>query len=176
MKTAIEIPKGYDVKKEGKKIIISSNGKENKRELFYPLIDIIITPENIELHSKKENKNVKKMMMTFKSHLENMIIGLKKPFIYKLKICASHYPMTVKVEGNQVIIHNYLGEKVPRKCGIVGNAKVTVNKDEIIVESIDKEAAGMTAGIIEKVSQIKIHDRRIFQDGIYIIEKDGYKI
>jgi large subunit ribosomal protein L6 len=84
--------------------------------------------------------------------------------------------MTVKVEGNQVIIHNYLGEKVPRKCGIVGNAKVTVNKDEIIVESVDKEAAGMTAGIIEKISQIRIHDRRIFQDGIYIIEKDGYKI
>ena len=176
MKTSIDIPKGYTVKKEGKNIIISNKGQENKREIFYPLINITITEENIELESKKENRNIKKMMMTFKSHLENMIRGLDKPFIYKLKICASHYPMTVKVEGNQVIIHNYLGEKVPRKCGIVGNAKVTVNKDEIIIESIDKEAAGMTAGIIEKVSQIKIHDRRIFQDGIYIIEKDGKRI
>lgn len=176
MKTSIEIPKGYTVKKEGKEIIISNKGKENKRELFNPLITTTITSEAIELESKKENRNVKKMMMTFRSHLENMIKGLDKPFIYKLKICASHYPMTVKVEGKQVIIHNYLGEKVPRKCGIVGNAKVTIDKDQIIVESIDKEAAGMTAGIIEKVSQIKIHDRRIFQDGIYIIEKDGRKI
>jgi large subunit ribosomal protein L6 len=176
MNTNIEIPKGYTVKKEEKNIIISNNGKENKREIFHPLINIIITEDNIKLDSKKDNRNIKKIMMTHKSHLKNMIRGLDKPFIYKLKICASHFPMTVKVEGNKVIINNYLGEKVPRKCNIVGNAKVTIIKDEILVESMDKEASGMTAGIIEKTCQIKIHDRRIFQDGIYIIEKDGKRI
>ncbi|MDD4353310.1 MAG: 50S ribosomal protein L6 [Candidatus Nanoarchaeia archaeon] len=176
MKVAIQIPKGYDVKREGKNIAISKNGKENKRELFYPLIDIKVNGEFIELESKIENKNIKKIIMTFESHIKNMIRGLEKPYIYTLKICASHYPMTVKVEGKKVIINNYLGEKVPRHCNIIGNAKVSINKDLIIVESIDKEAAGMTAGIIEKVCQIKIHDRRIFQDGIYIIEKDGKKI
>jgi large subunit ribosomal protein L6 len=176
MKISIEIPKGYAAKKENKELVISSNGKEIKRELFHPLIDIKITGDKIEIESKKENRNMKKIIMTFKAHIDNMIRGLKTPFVYKLKICSSHYPMTVKVEGKQVVINNYLGEKIPRKCNIIGDAKVTINKDEVIVESIDKEAAGMTAGIIEKVSQIKFHDRRVFQDGIYITEKDGKKI
>jgi len=176
MKTAIEIPKGYSVKKEGKMLIISSSGKETKRELFHPMIDIKASGDNIEISSEKDNRNMKKIIMTFQSHIENMIRGLKTPFIYKLKICSSHYPMTVKVEGKKIVINNYLGEKVPRECNIIGNAKVTINKDIITVESVDKEAAGMTAGIIEKVSQIKFHDRRVFQDGIYIIEKDGLKI
>jgi large subunit ribosomal protein L6 len=176
MKMMVGIPKGYSAKMHGKELIVSNSGKENKRELFHPLIVVKVNGENIEIESKKENKNMKKLIMTFEAHIKNMIRGLQKPFTYKLKICSSHYPMTVKVEGKKVVINNYLGEKVPRECNIIGNTKVTINKDEILVESIDKEAAGMTAGIIEKISQIKFHDRRVFQDGVYITEKDGKKI
>ena len=33
-----------------------------------------------------------------------------------------------------------------------------------------------TAGIIERTGQVKNHDNRVFQDGIFIIEKAGKKI
>jgi len=105
-----------------------------------------------------------------------LIKGLSEPFVYKLKICGSHFPITVKVEGKNIIISNYLGEKVPRKCRIVGDAEVKVDGNIITVTSNNKEYAGMTAGIIEKTVQIKLHDRRIFQDGIYITEKAGNKV
>jgi large subunit ribosomal protein L6 len=176
MKTEIELPKDYSAKVAGKNLAIVYNGKENSREIFHPLIAIKIEGSKIILESKKETKNIKKILMTYVSHIENMIQGLKTPFLYKLKICASHYPMTIKVEGKKIIINNYLGKKVPRTCNIVGNASVKIDKDIITVESTDKEAAGMTAGIIEKTCQIRNHDRRIFQDGIYIIEKEGIKI
>lgn len=176
MKSSIQLPQGYQAKIQGKDLIISFGGKEAKRDFFHPMIDIKPQKDEIIIESKKESRNMKKMIMTYHAHITNMIKGLEKPFAYKLKICGSHYPITVKTEGKKIIITNYLGEKVPRTCNIVGDAKVTVNKDEIIVESINKEDAGMTAGIIEKTCQIKIHDRRIFQDGIYIIEKDGRKI
>jgi large subunit ribosomal protein L6 len=176
MKIEIELPKDYSAKMAGKKLAIIYNGKENSREIFHPLIAIKIEGNKIILESKKETKNIKKILMAYSSHIENMIHGLKTPFVYKLKICASHYPMTVKVEGKKIIINNYLGEKVPRTCKIVGNASVKIDKDIITIESVDKESAGMTAGIIEKTCQIRNHDRRIFQDGIYIIEKEGIKI
>ena len=172
----IPLPQGFSAKKQADELIISKGGKEAKRVLFNPMVEIKISANEIILESKKDNRNMKKMIMTFESHIKNMIRGLNKPFIYKLKICSSHYPITVKVEGKSVVILNYLGEKVPRKCNIIGGAKVTINKDIILVESHDKEAAGMTAGIIEKTCQIRIHDRRVFQDGIYITEKDGKKI
>ncbi|MDD5499792.1 MAG: 50S ribosomal protein L6 [Candidatus Nanoarchaeia archaeon] len=176
MNTKIQMPSGFTARKESKELIISAEGKEVKREMFHPLIDLKIKDNEILLDSKKENRNMKKMMMTHSAHIKNMVRGLQKPFTYKLKVCGSHYPITVKVEGKNIIIINYLGQKVPKKCKIVGDAKVTVNKDEITVESMNKEYAGMTAGIIEKTCQVKNYDRRIFQDGIYIIEKDGKKI
>ena len=41
----------------------------------------------------------------------------------------------------------------------------------IYVESCDKELAGQVAADIEQTTRRPGFDRRIFQDGIYIIEK-----
>ncbi len=176
MEVKIPIVEGVQVRREGKELVFSKDGKENRREFYLPTIDIKVGENEIVLSSKKDNRKIKRIMNSFASHIKNLMNGLIKPYVYKLKICGSHFPITVKVEGNYVYISNYFGEKVPRKCRIVGDAKVTVNGDTIIVESTNKEYAGMTAGIIEKTGQITMHDRRVFQDGIYIVEKAGEKV
>ena len=51
-----------------------------------------------------------------------------------------------------------------------------VKGQEIIVEGIDKEATGQTAANIEQATRITKWDRRVFQDGIYIVEKAGKPI
>ena len=53
---------------------------------------------------------------------------------------------------------------------------VKVEGSEIIIESTNKELAGQAAADIEQLTRITNKDRRIFQDGIYITEKDGKKI
>ena len=37
----------------------------------------------------------------------------------------------------------------------------------------NKELVGVTASDIELLTKVKNRDRRIFQDGVYIINKDG---
>lgn len=175
MENKIPILDGVDVTREDKTLVFKKDGKENRRELYHPLIKIEIGNDEITLKTKKDNRKLKKIMNTHTAHINNLMKGLIKPFVYKLKICGSHFPITVKVEGKEVIISNYLGEKVARKCKIVGDAAVKIEGDDIIVESTNKEYAGMTAGIIEKTAQIRMHDRRVFQDGIYITRKAGKK-
>jgi large subunit ribosomal protein L6 len=176
MEKIIPISEGVVVKKEGKELVLTKDGKENRKEVFHPMINISVKDDNIVLSTKKDNRSLKKIFNSFVSHINNLLSGLQEPFVYKLKICGSHFPITVKVEGKDIYISNYLGEKKPRKCKIVGDANVKVQGDIIIVESTNKEHAGMTAGIIEKTSQVRMHDRRVFQDGIYIIEKVGKKV
>ena len=58
-----------------------------------------------------------------------------------------------------------------RKAEIIGNCKVDVQGDEIIITGISKEDVGQTAANIERATWVKARDRRVFSDGIFIIEK-----
>ncbi|MGB1098957.1 MAG: 50S ribosomal protein L6, partial [Poseidonia sp.] len=46
------------------------------------------------------------------------------------------------------------------------------NKVEVTVSGIDKEAVGQTAANIERCTTVKKRDRRVFQDGIYLLNKE----
>lgn len=173
----IDIPSGIEVKVEGNKVLVKGEKGEVQRE-FKLLKGIKISLEDgkIKIISELERRRFKKIVRTIEAHIKNMIKGAQQGFRYRLKICFSHFPINVRVEGDKVIIENFLGERSPRIAKIVGNTKVEVKGDEIIVISADKEAAGQTASNIELATRIRGIDRRVFQDGIYIIEKCGKEI
>ena len=81
--------------------------------------------------------------------------------------------MTMAVKGDTFTVNNYFGERVPRTAKILNNVDVKVsNKTEITVTGIDKEAVGQTAANIERCTTVKNRDRRVFQDGIYLLNKE----
>ena len=45
------------------------------------------------------------------------------------------------------------------------------NKTDVTVSGVDREKVGQTAANIERSCRIKKRDRRVFQDGIYIVSK-----
>jgi len=85
----------------------------------------------------------------------------------------AHFPMQVAItkEGDTVSVSNFLGERKPRIAKIVEGAKVELKGGEIVVSGINKEAVGQTAADIEQTTRIKGYDPRVFQDGIYLVEK-----
>ena len=110
---------------------------------------------------------------TWKAHLNNMVKGVTDGFTYNLKAFYSHFPMTMAVKGDTFTVNNYFGERVPRTAKILNNVDVKVsNKTEITVTGIDKEAVGQTAANIERCTTVKNRDRRVFQDGIYLLNKE----
>ncbi|MGB1588591.1 MAG: 50S ribosomal protein L6 [Poseidonia sp.] len=113
------------------------------------------------------------MAGTWNAHLNNMVKGVSEGFTYNLKAFYSHFPMTLAVNGNTFTVNNYFGERVPRTAEILQNVDVKVsNKVEITVSGIDKESVGQTAANIERCTTVKKRDRRVFQDGIYLLSKE----
>lgn len=167
----IEIPETIEVSIEDSKVNIKSGKEILERRFFYPGIHILKRDGVIILKASKASKNEKRILNTFRAHIRNMIRGLKRGYCYKLKICSSHFPMNVSVEGKNVVIRNFFGEKAPRKAKIVEGVKVEIKGDEIEIKGFDREKVGQTAANIEASTRISKRDRRIFADGIYITDK-----
>jgi len=169
----IIIPEGIEAEINGSTLSIKGKEGESSREFKTDGLMFEKKGNEIIIGSKKATKKEKKMINTTKSHIENMIEGAQKKFEYKLKICFNHFPFTVEVKGNEAFVKNFLGEKIARKLKIPGGVEVKIEKDIITVKSHDKELAGQTAANFETATRIRLRDRRVFQDGIFITDKNG---
>jgi len=79
--------------------------------------------------------------------------------------------MQVRVEGEEVVIENFLGEKAPRRTTIHGETDVAVDEEQLVLSGPDKEDVGQTAADIEQLTKVSGKDTRVFQDGVYITTK-----
>jgi len=172
----IEIPKDIEVNIEEDTLTVKGKEGENKRTFNTNKLIFEKKDNQIIIGNKKATKKEKKMINTITAHIKNMFKGVQEKFEYKLKVCFSHFPMTVNIENNEVTIKNFLGEKIPRKSKIPQGVDAKIDGDIITVNSIDKELAGQAAANFEKATRIRMKDRRVFQDGIFIINKAGKDI
>ena len=172
----IEIPEGIEVEIEGNSVIVKSQEMTSERK--FDLANLILEKKGneITIGNKKSSKKEKRRMNTIAAHIRNMMKGVKEKFEYKLKVCFSHFPITVEVKGNEALVKNFLGERTPRKVKIPKGAEVKVEKDIITITSPNIETAGQSAANFENVTRIVKRDRRVFQDGIFITSKCGEEI
>jgi len=172
METKFVIPEGIEVNIDKNSVRVKGKNGELKRS-FDPSIKIKKDNDEIILLSETERRKQKALTGTIAAHINNMFHGVSDKITYKSKIVYSHFPMTVKVRGNVIIIDNFLGEKHPRKAKINEGVDVKISGQEVTVTGIDKEKVSQTAANLEQATKIKNRDPRVFQDGIYIVVKDG---
>ncbi len=176
VKDEVVIPEGVEVHIDGLKIRVRGPKGEIVRDFgSFKNIKLLREGNKIIVLSYFANRRLKALTYTIGRHVRNMIDGVTKGFRYKLKIVYAHFPATVKVSGDKVIVENFMGEKSPRIAKILGNVKVCVKGDDVIVEGADINEVAQTAANIERATKVADLDRRIFVDGIYIYEK-GYAL
>lgn len=169
----VEIPAGVEVRIEGKKIRVSGPKGVIERDFsFAHGVQIRMDNNRVILESFIANRRLKALLYSIAAHINNMIVGVTKGWRYKLRVVTSHFPVTVRISGNEILIENFLGEKTPRRAKIIEGVKVKMEgKDIIVVEGIDIEKVAQTAANIELATRVKDKDRRIFVDGVYIFDK-----
>lgn len=164
----LEIPKGVTVKLDDATVAVSGPLGKLSRNVYYPGVEVKVDSSRVVVHTDGTRRKVRSIATTTSSHIQNMFTGVTVGFTCKMKVLYSHFPIQVKVEGNRVLVENFLGERKPRAALIVGKeTKVDVAKDRLSVKGIDKEAVGQTAANIEQATRIRNFDPRVFQDGIY---------
>lgn len=148
-----------------------AKGEVEKSLKFSKDIKLEKVGDKVKASSESDTRHVKAEIGSTLAHIRNMITGVTKGYTYKLKVVYSHFPVTVKTEGKKVLVQNFLGEKTSRVGKIVGKVDVKVEGADVTVTGIDVDEVSRTAANIEQCTRITGRDRRIFQDGCWIISK-----
>jgi large subunit ribosomal protein L6 len=172
----VEIPEGIQLSVEGKSILVKGPLGEARKAFSYPKVKIESDGKKVLLSAKNATKREKRMMLTYAAHIRNLFKGVSEGFVYRLKVCHSHFPVSVSVQKGEISVKNLFGENIPRKLALPSDVEVKLNGDIIDVKGIDIEKVGNCATRLEQLTRISNRDRRVFQDGIYIIEKNGKQL
>lgn len=166
-------PEGFSAQLTEGMLTVNKSGKSLSRTLVRPLITSSLKGNELTIAAPKGSKIQLKEVRSLIAHVKNLVRGLQNKFVYQLEACNVHFPMTLKVDGKKLVINNFLGEKTPRFARIEDNVDVEVKGAKVTVSSHDIEAAGRTVSLIERATNVRNRDRRVFQDGIFLTERPG---
>ncbi|MDO8624678.1 MAG: 50S ribosomal protein L6 [Candidatus Diapherotrites archaeon] len=167
----IELPAGVEANVSGMSVTLKAGSRSVSKTFSAEGVQIAKTGNAIVLTADSASNRYVSRMNAMVSHIENLAKGTQQDFQYRMAVVFSHFPMTVNVKDNVVEINNFLGEKKARRAKIIGGCKVSVKGKEVIVSGSNKEMVGQTAANIEGAARVVGRDKRVFQDGIFIVSK-----
>jgi large subunit ribosomal protein L6 len=148
-------------------------GKTRKNFKKIP-VDLQVSGKNITLKSFGTRKKDYAIFKTAESIINTLIKGVQQGYTFKMKIVYAHFPITVKVKDDKILVENFQGERAARISKIVGSTKVVSKGDDVIITGSVLTDVSQTAGSLQQNTKVKNKDHRVFLDGIYLFEKlDG---
>ena len=171
--TRVEIEIPDEVSAEVSNLDLTVEGPEGSvtRTLWYPSVSVSVEDDQVVIASEEADAKTNATVGTFESHVSNMIHGVSEGWEYAMEVYYAHFPMQVDVEGDEVVIENFLGERSERRTPLRGDTEVQVDGEVVTLSGPSKEDVGQTAADIEQLTRVTDKDNRVFQDGVYITQK-----
>ncbi len=169
----VELPKGVAI--TGAKGTVRAKGPKGSLERAFPSDALEIGKASggvtLTLKLPPNRKRAKALLHTWEAHVKNLAAGVNGGFTARMKVVAAHFPMKVAVKDSRLVIENFLGEKYPRSAPLLEGVEAKVDGEFVVLTGADIERVGQTAANIERATRIRDYDPRVFQDGIYLIER-----
>jgi large subunit ribosomal protein L6 len=167
----VAIPQGVKATLKGNTLAILGPKGTLKRTFTHPRISIKVKKDKITIETLMPKRKENALAGTWAAHIGNMVRGVTVGFKFTMKVVYSHFPVKTILKDNQFVIENFLGESYPRSANILGDTKVEIKGDTISLSGINLEDVSQSSANIELATKITNYDPRVFQDGIYLIEK-----
>ncbi|MFA4946564.1 MAG: 50S ribosomal protein L6 [Candidatus Micrarchaeia archaeon] len=167
----MKIPEGVKVEIANGVVKVAGPKGSLSRAYNNRLVSVTIKGNEVEFELLEKTTRAKNASFhTVQAHVRNMFAGANTDYERKLKVVYAHFPISLEVKGDKVLIKNFFGEKTPREAKILPGVKVEIKGQDVIVKGADKDAVGQTASNLAKASYKGKRDERVFQDGIYYDE------
>mmetsp|Transcript_29282 Transcript_29282/g.53058 ORF Transcript_29282/g.53058 Transcript_29282/m.53058 type:complete len:187 (-) Transcript_29282:102-662(-) len=171
----IDIPEGVEVDIKSRRVTVTGPRGTLFRDLSHVNMDLRkVGTKTIRVDLWFANRKQLACVRTVCSHIDNMIVGVTRGFLYKMRFVYSHFPINVTMSGENVEIRNFLGEKRVRKVKLLDGVSYKRSdevKDQIELTGNDIANVSLTCAQIQQSTNVRKKDLRKFLDGIYVSEK-----
>ena len=167
----VKIPGGVKASLEGMHLRVTGPKGQLSRNVRFPQVTVTCDGNEVVIATESRRKEITAMVGTLEAHTKNMFRGVTEGYEYRMKVVYSHFPIQLKLQGNKLEIANFLGEKKARHARIEQGVTAKVGNDEVVLTGIDRELVGTSAANIEHATHIRDRDPRVFQDGIYMVQR-----
>ena len=172
MERDIELPEDVSADLDHLDLTVEGPNGSVTRRLWYPDVSVSVEDDAVVFtYPDDADRQTTATVGTFASHVTNMVHGVTDGWEYEMEVFYAHFPMDVSVEGDEVVITNFLGETAPRRTAIRGDTDVQIDGEALTLTGPSKEDVGQTAASIEQLTRVTDKDTRVFQDGVYITRK-----
>ncbi len=142
-KKPISIPSGVEVKWE--KPVVKVKGPKGELSLeLRDEVDLEISDSEVRVKKVADTKLARSLWGTYRSLINNMIIGVSQGFEKKLELVGVGYRAEVK--GNTLVLQ--LGYSHPIEYPIPEGIEIKAERTSITVRGIDKQKVGQVAAEI----------------------------
>jgi large subunit ribosomal protein L6 len=167
----VNIPDGVKASLDGMHLRVTGPKGQLSRNVRFPQVTVTCDGKEVVIATESRRKEITAMVGTLEAHTKNMFRGVTEGYEYRMKVVYSHFPIQLKLQGNKLEIANFLGEKKARFARIEQGVTAKVGSDEVVLTGIDRELVGTSAANIEHATHIRDRDPRVFQDGIYMVQR-----
>jgi large subunit ribosomal protein L6 len=170
-KVAITLPEKTEVTLgEGMLTVKGPLGSISKP--VHSLVSIEVKDKMASVTPNNNSKLARSLWGTYASHIKNMVAGVNKKFEKKLELQGIGYRVELSGKNLKFIV----GFSHPVLLPIPENVEAKVEKNNITVSGIDKDAVGQFAANIRAVKKPEPYKGKgIRYEGEYVRQKQGKK-
>lgn len=171
-KKPIEIPEKVDITVDGATVTVKGPKGELARDFKMDIISLEKTDEGIALTQKEDSTFGQSLLGTYASHVRNMIEGVTNGF--EKKLILEGVGFRVAVAGKNLDMS--LGFSHPVSVEIPEGLTVTAEKNNVVVQGIDKELVGSFTAMVRGLKKPEPYKGKGFRyhDEV-ILRKQGKK-
>ncbi|HLA22371.1 MAG TPA: 50S ribosomal protein L6 [Nitrosopumilaceae archaeon] len=170
---SLPVPENVKVSLTKKMLSVEGPLGKTRKDFKKIPVDLQVNGKNVIIKSLGTRKKDYAIFNTVKSIIKTLVEGVQKGYTFKMKIVYAHFPITVKVKDENILVENFQGERAPRVSKIRGDTKIVTKGDDVILTGSVLTDVAQTAASLQQNTKVKNKDHRVFLDGIYLFEKSS---
>ncbi|MEK9176780.1 MAG: 50S ribosomal protein L6 [Patescibacteria group bacterium] len=170
-KNAIVVPDKTDVTvSDGVITVTGPLGSISKK--MHSMVAVSVADKKVSVSPVGTTKLARSLWGTYASHVKNMLKGVNAKYAKRLSLEGIGY----RVELSGKTLKFMVGFSHPVMLSLPAGVEVAVDKNQMLVSGVDKEAVGQFAAVIRAVKPPEPYKGKgIRYEGEYVRQKQGKK-